>query len=614
MTLRERKKSRKAEKNSKRRVIAKNSTQKESVKFSYYEIAEFLLKNSFFSTELRHLVVSIFICMVTERWLTVQIPLKFETIVSKYYEKNVVSNVAMPIFELGFYKIMAMTARHLQWYFYDGNACASFSKTLSTKLCRKVHNLPISWHLSKSSGKIPELINKGTVAVERIIDISVFWFIPTVFEAIFVIYILNSRYGTVFSGGALIMVICFAICTFWFNTRFQDACKKKDDSNKEKDEILADGLTNFETVKLFTNEEFEVKKYEESMKKFASYRKNADFYGIGIGFSQHICVFTASTLLMYITASKISLGTMDTAALITISSLLNQLREPLGVSFYFCKALGEHFQNLQKIMKILKMENFIDQPDAKIATFENPSIQFQDVNFSYVNGRQILKNINLEIESGQKVALVGDTGSGKSTLVKLLYRFYKPDSGIIAVNNQSISEMTLKSLRSKMSIVPQDCCLFNDSIRTNIRYARLSASDHEVENAAKIAKLDQAIAKMKNGYETIVGARGLKLSGGEKQRLAIARAMIKRPEIVVLDEATSSLDSITEAEVMRDANEILKGKTTIIIAHRLSTIQKCDKIVVMKDGEILESGTHKELIQKKSAYHKLWNAQKDISN
>ena len=372
-------------------------------------------------------------------------------------------------------------------------------------------------------------------------------------------------------------------------------------------------MINFETVKYFNNEDYEARQYDKSLVKYEEASLKTNWSLAFLNFGQGFIFSAALSTIMVMAAKEIMEGTMTVGNLVMVNGLLFQLSVPLGFLGSVYREIRQALIDMQVMFQLLSVKPVISSlpaaPPLNI-TNENASIHFSNVNFQYIPGQPILRDLSFSVPPGQSYAIVGGSGSGKSTIIRLLFRFFEPDSGSIRVGNEAISGVSLDSLRKQIAIVPQDSVLFHDTILHNIGYGDLSAGVEKVEKAAKMAELHNSILEWPNGYNTQVGERGLKLSGGEKQRVAIARAILKNSPILVFDEATSSLDSITEQSIMRALGEATRGRTSVIIAHRLSTVVNCDKILVMERGEIAEMGTHAQLLSNPtSLYSTLWNSQ-----
>lgn len=490
-------------------------------------------------------------------------------------------------------------------------------RRVSHDLFTKLHKLPLQWHLSKRTGAVVKAVDRGTRGANQLLKSSVFNIFPTFVEMSLVYYLLFTKCGPDFANLALAtcgIYVGFTVRTTAWRTPFR---RQMNQADNEAGNLAVDSLTNYETVKLFGNEKFEAQRYDYQLKKYSQANKKVEYSLAFLNFGQQAIVTGGMFGLMYMCANGILDGTQSIGDLVMVNGLLFQLSRPLGFLGSTYRDMDQSLTDLKHMMAIMELEtikNRINAVDAKTVINSNsntqPEIEFKNIKFQYDSQKGLFKNLNFKIKSGQKVAIVGGSGSGKSTIVRLLFRFYDPEAGQILINNVDINDITVESLREHIGVVPQDCVLFHDTIEHNIQYGDLNATKDQVIAAAKSADLHNSIIKMKNGYDTVVGERGLKLSGGEKQRLAIARAMLKQPNIIIYDEATSSLDSVTEQNILSALKDITKEKTTIVIAHRLSTIMDCDEIIVIGDqGEVAQKGSHLELLKVEGRYKQLWDSQ-----
>lgn len=388
--------------------------------------------------------------------------------------------------------------------------------------------------------------------------------------------------------------------------------RKMNNVDNETSSKAVDSLLNFETVKYFCNEQFEANQFETSLKAYEDAAVK-NYFGLSIlNIGQSLILSLGLVLVMYFSAEEITHNKMTVGDFVLITSYILQIAVPLYLVGYAYREIKAGIIHMEDMFKLLNIDQEIKNSDtAKTLKVTNSIIKFNNVDFSYESNRQILYDVNFEIGNGQKLAIVGSTGSGKSTISRLLFRFYEINSGKITIDGQDIREVSQESLRSAIGIVPQDTVLFNDTIFYNIFYGDHNASKEDVINAAKTAHIHHFIESLPDGYDTMVGERGLKLSGGEKQRIAIARTALKNPNIYVFDEATSALDTKTEKAIQHNLREVSENHTTIIIAHRLSTIVDADQIIVLDEGKIIEIGNHKLLIDKKGMYYKLWQKQSE---
>ncbi|XP_024946039.1 ATP-binding cassette sub-family B member 7, mitochondrial isoform X2 [Cephus cinctus] len=476
-----------------------------------------------------------------------------------------------------------------------------------------LHNLDLAFHLGRQTGALSKTIDRGSRGINFVLSAMVFNIVPTIFELGLVSTILGIKCGGEFASVALGCVGIYTVYTLGvtqWRTKFRVYMNQAENEAGNK---AIDSLINYETVKYFNNEKFEAEKYDQSLKKYEAASLKTSTSLALLNFGQHAIFSAALSLIMVLAARNIVNGTMTVGDLVMVNALLFQLSVPLGFLGSVYREVRQAFIDMQTMFTLMTMDPTIkNKENAKpfSITPQNSEITFKDVNFQYVEGKNIFKNLSFTLPSGKKIAIVGGSGSGKTSIVRLLFRFFEPKSGEILINGQNIRDVDLDDLRRSIAIVPQDSVLFHDTIFYNLHYGNLARSENDVYEAAKMANLHDSILKWPKGYQTPVGERGLKLSGGEKQRVAIARAILKNSPILIFDEATSSLDSITEANILEALRRATTGRTSIVIAHRLSTVMDADEILVLDNGSLVERGTHNELLAiPNSLYGKLWEAQ-----
>lgn len=483
-------------------------------------------------------------------------------------------------------------------------------RRIGLQVFRHVHSLDLDFHLNRRTGGLARDIERGTTGISFLMRFFVFNIAPTLFEIAVVVAILLANYGPAFALITLFSVLVYGLFSFrateW-RTRFVREMNAADSASNTR---AVDSLMNFETVKYFTNEEFEARRYDDELARWELARRKNRLSLFGLNGGQALIIAVAQTGMIGLAALRVRDGDMTLGDFILINQFMIQLFLPLNFLGFVFREIKGSLANIEKLFELLAVSaRVFDAPDAKELIVTRGAIRFENVSFAYEPSRSILDNVSFTVAPGEKVAVVGASGAGKSTLVKLLFRFYDPNGGRILIDDQDIRTVSQHSLREAIGIVPQDTVLFNDSIFENVRYGNPEADDAQVEEAIRLAHLDAFVSALPEGRDTLVGERGLKLSGGEKQRVAIARTLLKRPPILVFDEATSSLDSKSERAILDALREISQDHTSLVIAHRLSTIVDADRILVLQQGALVEQGTHSELLRLGRQYSELWQVQ-----
>jgi ABC-type transport system involved in Fe-S cluster assembly fused permease/ATPase subunit len=485
------------------------------------------------------------------------------------------------------------------------------ARRISLEVFRHLHALSLRFHLERQTGGMTRDIERGTRGVHSLISYSLYSIIPTLIEVTLVLTLLAVKFDVWFAGItgiALVFYIFFTVTVTEWRTQFRKAMNELDSSAHSR---AIDSLLNYETVKYFNNEEFEAARYDENLQRYrrAAIKSQNTLSLLNTG-QQLIIAFGLVAMLWRATQGVVD-GRMTLGDLVMVNAFMIQLYIPLGFLGVIYREIKQSLTDLDKMFVLMEREREIaDVPGAQaIAIDGTPAVRFENVNFAYDPARPILHNVSFEIPPGKTVAVVGSSGAGKSTLARLLYRFYDVQQGRITIAGQDIKQVTQSSVRQSIGIVPQDTVLFNDTVEYNIAYGKPGASHAEVEEAARAARIHGFIASTPLGYQTMVGERGLKLSGGEKQRVAIARTLLKNPPVVIFDEATSALDSANERAIQAELRTAAQNKTTLVIAHRLSTVVDAHEILVMDAGRIVERGTHTQLLALEGAYARMWALQ-----
>ncbi|XP_030620738.1 iron-sulfur clusters transporter ABCB7, mitochondrial isoform X1 [Chanos chanos] len=494
-----------------------------------------------------------------------------------------------------------------------GKVAQSSIRRIAKNVFLHLHNLDLGFHLSRQTGALSKAIDRGTRGISFVLSALVFNLGPTFFEMALVSGILYYKCGGQFALvtlGTLSAYSAFTIAVTQWRTRFRIEMNKADN---EAGNAAIDSLLNYETVKYFNNEKYEADRYDGFLKVYESSSLKTTSTLAMLNFGQSAIFSVGLTAIMVLASKGIMAGTMTVGDLVMVNGLLFQLSLPLNFLGTVYRETRQALIDMNTLFTLLSVDSKIKEKDLApplVVTPQDASIRFEDVYFEYLEGQKVLNGLSFEVPAGKKVAIVGGSGSGKSTVVRMLFRFYEPHKGNIYIAGQNIRDVSLESLRRAIGVVPQDAVLFHNTIFYNLQYGKINATPEEVYRVAKLAGIHDAILRMPHGYDTQVGERGLKLSGGEKQRVAIARAVLKNPPILLYDEATSSLDSITEENILSSMKEMVKDRTSVFIAHRLSTIVDADEILVLNEGRVAERGDHDTLLNTPgSLYADLWKAQ-----
>ncbi|KAF2724320.1 ABC transporter-like protein [Polychaeton citri CBS 116435] len=559
--------------------------------------------------------------LVGAKVLNVQVPFYFKTVVdSMNFDFVAAGGTAMTvagaaIFAYGATRIGATLSQELRNAVFASVAQKAIRR-VAANVFDHLLKLDLNFHLSRQTGGLTRAIDRGTKGISFLLTSMVLHIIPTALEISLVCGVLSWQFGPKFAAVTLATMAAysfFTVTTTAWRTKFRKQANAADNKGAT---VAVDSLINYEAVKYFNNEKYEVGRYDAALKNYeaASIKVATSLAYLNSG--QNLIFSSALTAMMFMAAQGVAAGSLTVGDLVLVNQLVFQLSVPLNFLGSVYRELRQSLLDMETLFNLQKVNLAIkDKPNAPPLTLTKTGaggeIKFENVSFGYRPDRPILRNLNLTIPAGKKVAIVGPSGCGKSTVLRLLFRFYDVESGRITIDGQDIRDVSLESLRKAIGVVPQDTPLFNDTILHNIRYGRMDASDAEVRAAATRARVDTVIASLPDGYNTMVGERGMMISGGEKQRLAVSRLILKDPPLLFFDEATSALDTHTEQTLLVNINGILREKrrTSVFVAHRLRTIHDSDMIIVLKDGQVAEQGSHERLIDSGGIYGELWSAQ-----
>ncbi len=552
---------------------------------------------------------------------TVSIPLVLKEIVDALdvnLDTGALSSAQIPL-ELPLMLLLGYGALRLMNVLFNELRDAIFCRVrframreISTRVVKHLYDLSLNFHLERKTGGISRDLERGARSLSSILNYLTFNIIPTLTEFLMVALILFSQYDAKFAlitFATVVIYIGYTMALTEWRMHFRHEMNAQD---SEANSMAVDGLINYETVKYFNNEDYEINRYNETLSKWENSAVKSTSSMALLNFGQGAIIAVGVTIVMIFAAQGVVDGSMSLGDLVLVNTMMLQLFIPLGFLGIIYRSMKHALADMDLMFKLLdKPPQIQDVPDAKQLHVKDAHVEFKNVEFAYNEERKILHDVSFNIPSGHKVAVVGPSGAGKSTLARLLFRFYEAGAGEILIDGQDIRAVSQASLRANIGIVPQDTVLFNESIMHNIQYARPGATQGEVRHAAKLANIDEFILSLPDGYDTVVGERGLKLSGGEKQRVAIARVILKNPRILIFDEATSSLDSHSEQIILKSLREVAEAHTTLVIAHRLSTIVDANTIIVLDQGRIVEQGTHQQLLDQAGLYANLWKMQLD---
>ncbi len=551
-------------------------------------------------------------CLIIAKVATVAVPLVLKGIVDSLDIEA--SLVVLPLGLLLAYGALRLTTalfNELRDVLFARVRYRAIQK-LSTRVLEHLHQLPLRFHIERQTGSITRDLERGTQSLSSIINYMVFIILPTIVELGLVAAILLGAYALKFSFVTLITIVLYIVFTLSVTNWRMKYRHEMNRLDSQANSIAVDSLLNYETVKYFNNERYELERYGNTLSQWENAAVKSITTMSMLNFGQALIIAVGVTLIMIFAATGVATGTMTLGDLVLVNALMLQLFVPLNTLGIVYRQITYSLADMDMLVQLLNKDTEIK--DAENATQLNvhaAQIEFDHVTFFYNKDRQILHDVSINIPSGHKVAVVGPSGAGKSTLARLLFRFYDVTTGAVRIDGQDVRECTQQSLHQAIAVVPQDTVLFNESIYFNIHYAKPGASKEEVVQAAKLANIHDFIDQLPKKYATIVGERGLKLSGGEKQRIAIARAVLKNPRIIIFDEATSSLDSQSENVILNSMQEVTQGVTTLVIAHRLSTVVDADTIYVLDQGQVVESGSHRALLEQQGIYANMWALQQE---
>ena len=565
-------------------------------------------------SDLRKRVSLALICLILAKVASVYTPLILGRSVDSLTELSSGVNLLMLIpialiISYGVVRIASLT--------FEGMRDALFSKVsqhaireVSLTIFKHLHSLSLQFHLNRQTGALSKFIDRGTKGIDFLLRYVIFNVVPTFIEIILVSIILLNLYGYFYALITIITITIYVILTFiitQWRVQFRRDMNSADNSVSTK---MIDSLLNFETVKYFNNENHEFNRLDESLKKYELAANKSRHSLSLLNIAQIIVIMSGITIMLVMTAFGIRSNDISIGGFVVINAYMLQLYQPLNFLGSVYREIQQSLVDMENMFNLLDEKSKVKDSLKQLNINNKTEIKFSNISFGYDERRTVIKDISFDVPNSKKVAIVGPTGAGKSTISRLLFRFYDPTSGNIYINDENINSISQHSLRKIIGVVPQDTVLFNDTIHYNISYGDPKASEDDIINAAKNADIHDFVISLPDGYETIVGERGLKLSGGEKQRVAIARTFLKNPKILFFDEATSALDSTTEKEIQKNLENISKNKTTLIIAHRLSTAAYADNIIVLDKGSIIEQGSHNYLLDLKGKYFEMWEKQK----
>ena len=566
------------------------------------------------SFELRLRVVLAVACLLAGKLLTIYVPILYKHAVDALSPSNVV--VAAPvalIIAYGFARVMSQGFNELRTAIF-AKVSQRAVRRLALSAFRHVHALSLRFHLERRTGGLSRAIERGTAGIDFLLSFMLFNVVPTVFEMLVVCGILWRFYNWTFAAAVFATILVYITFTFSMTDWRVRVRREMNERNSEANSKAVDAMLNFETVKYFANEEYEARRYDASLQAYERAAVRSDTTLAALNLGQATIIAVGLVAVMTLAGEGVAAAKMTVGDFVLVNAYLIQLYTPLSFLGVVYRNIKQSLTDIEQMTALLAVKpEIVDRPGATALKIRAGAVAFRQVYFHYDFRRPILSNVDFAVPHGATIAIVGPSGAGKSTIARLLFRFYDVNSGVIEIDGEDIRDVTQNSLRQAIGVVPQDTVLFNDTIYYNIAYGRPDAAPAEIEEAARLAHIHNFITALPDGYQTMVGERGLKLSGGEKQRVAIARVILKAPRILIFDEATSALDTKTEREIQASLAEVSVGRTTLVISHRLSTIVDADEILVLEGGRIVECGHHRELLSGRGVYAAMWFRQQEAA-